>query len=401
MAGPPGWAYLRTRGDIAAIDPSGKVRTIKVKNGYLTALRRGSDGNAYALAQVSSAIEVSILEGGALRTIATNPNCGLSRDAFDVRGDRVAINCHEGLMERTGAGAFTPAPVPDTGAYEQAVWIANGGALHYASNNGLWVREGNGWKQITVQPGALASNPKLVDAPDGAHLLTGSTILRVEGLEAKLVRENKTRGERWVDPASNGLFGFWSETSGLALHTVAGEWKHVPTKAWLSRAHLDDSGRTWAVVDGQLQIGATTGEVTTVAMGSYPELGELSIVSEPIVVGSGPQPPAERPVRRTKRITGKITVDGQPLADADIELCPRSQWMFSGGTPCGGADKHVFFATKTDAKGVFSVDDAPMGLYYVHYKAKDADKWSIDSTALENLRENAVTNLGTIAYAKP
>ncbi len=51
--------------------------------------------------------------------------------------------------------------------------------------------------------------------------------------------------------------------------------------------------------------------------------------------------------------------------------------------------------------GVFSVDDAPMGLYYVHYKAKDADKWSIDSTALENLRENAVTNLGTIAYAKP
>ncbi len=225
--------------------------------------------------------------------------------------------------------------------------------------------------------------------------------MRASGGALEEVREQKGRWTLELGAASNGLFGYWDRDDRVqTFHTVDGPIKKQPAKAWLSQGVLDDTGRAWSVLDGQIEITAPDGsEATRIPMGSYAELDVLGITSHVVVLGAGPAVPAPKPVRKIKRLFGKITVDGAPLAEADVELCPRSNWTYSGGTPCGGADEAVIQKGATDAKGAFAFEDVPMGLYYMHYKAPGAEKWTIDSTALP-VREGKLSNVGTLAYSK-
>ncbi len=401
-AGPPGWAYLRAE-ELVGIDPSGKVATIPIKKGRLHALRRGSDGKAYVVVDDAPRVDLFRLDGAALRPVATLPKCAMVSETFDVRGDRLAIRCEAALHERSSAsGGFTEIPLPESNVSGDAVWIAEGGGVWYGTSAGLYERKGAAWSRLSTGTTSWATPPSaFIDGEGGVYAIQSGRLVRAAQDKLEVVREARALGGGGVDlvPAANGLFGSWSAERGVALHTIDGQVRTVATKAWLSHGQLDDTGRGWVVNDGQLEIvDATSGVVTTVPMGSYPELDHL-VRPLVVVLGAGPAAPASHPVRRSKRITGRITVDGKPLGEADLEICPRSTWVYSGGTPCGGAAKTVVFATKTDAKGGFAFDDVPVGHYYMHYKAADAEKWSIDSRALEPIRDNAVSNVGTLAYA--
>jgi hypothetical protein len=64
-------------------------------------------------------------------------------------------------------------------------------------------------------------------------------------------------------------------------------------------------------------------------------------------------------------LTGKIEhADGTPLAGASVEICVETlASTFSGDTPC--SDQPFFLSTKTDADGIFLIDNVPTGYYVI------------------------------------
>ena len=64
-------------------------------------------------------------------------------------------------------------------------------------------------------------------------------------------------------------------------------------------------------------------------------------------------------------LTGQIRkADGTPLTDAIVEICVETlASTFSGDTPC--SDQPYFLSTKTNAEGVFLIENVPAGYYVI------------------------------------
>jgi hypothetical protein len=232
------------------------------------------------------------------------------------------------------------------------------------------------------------------------------------------VADGKFHEVRWLGlhqlvPASNGLFG--AEDHGtVTLRTIAGDVRASPGRASLGRGQLDDGGRIWSLITGQLEVAdAATLDVTVVPMGSYAALDRIESDTDLVVLGAGPALPAPRPVRHTKAIVGTIVSAGEPLANVPVELCARSFLSYTRSRacyrrvlhnyqPCTGSDRRIA-ETRTNGAGAFAVENAPMGTIYLHYKLPEPegwepDGWSNDSPALR-LLENGISDQGTIDLA--
>ena len=83
-----------------------------------------------------------------------------------------------------------------------------------------------------------------------------------------------------------------------------------------------------------------------------------------VVTKDGPALPALEE-KAQGSLTGKIDkADGTPLTDAIVEICVETlASTFSGDTPC--SDQPFFLSTKTDANGVFLIENVPMGYYVI------------------------------------
>ena len=393
-AGPPGWAYVRAEG-VAAISPDGKVTKVKALEGTVSHLSRASDGRVHAIAvDDAGKTFIHVIEEDRARPVGALQDCRATVGAsLDARGDRMVLACSRKVFEGSGSSWTVIDPPVET--YDALVWISADRSVWFADEKGIWQRKTSEWRQIPgANPGAKPEG--VVQAAGSAWLAAADKILEVRETGVRIAHEKSNSFS--LPPASNGLMGFWSGEGQLLLYTTAGLVKTGAVKGWIERGHLDDTGRAWGARDGQLQVAdPLTGEVTVLPMGAYPALDKLTISSNVVVVGSGPKVPSIREVRKTKKIAGRIMLNGEPLADAAIELCPRGNWVYSGKTPCSGVDPAVVRTTTTDSKGSFSVGESPMGLYHVHYRAKGAEKWAIDSAGLE-LRENQATELGTLRY---
>ena len=83
-----------------------------------------------------------------------------------------------------------------------------------------------------------------------------------------------------------------------------------------------------------------------------------------LVTNDGPALPALEEKAKGS-LTGKLQkADGTPLADMRVEICVETlSSTFSGDTPC--SDQPFFLSTKTDANGVFLIENVPAGYYVI------------------------------------
>jgi hypothetical protein len=83
-----------------------------------------------------------------------------------------------------------------------------------------------------------------------------------------------------------------------------------------------------------------------------------------LVTNDGPALPALEEKAKSS-LTGKLEkADGTPLADAIVEICVETIGSsFTGDTPC--SDQPFTLSTKTDADGVFLIENVPAGYYVI------------------------------------
>jgi hypothetical protein len=92
-----------------------------------------------------------------------------------------------------------------------------------------------------------------------------------------------------------------------------------------------------------------------------------------ILTKDGPTLPALEE-KENGSLTGTLEhADGTPLADAVVEICVETiASTFFGDTPC--SDQPFFLSTRTDANGVFLIEDVPAGYYVI--VAETATGWA-------------------------
>lgn len=388
-AGAAGFVYLTTK-QLVAIDPEGGVSVIKPVKGEVENIVRSGDGRAWALIQTSyPALDVARIDGKALTVVATLEECAPRRYAFDARGEHLVIKCFDGTFEKNGPEWVNLGL--DRRTLEESVWISKNGTVWYGDEKTLAERRDGKWIEYKIDGG--------IGRPDawfeGPTFTNRSTLYRFADGKVDVVYSFSGR-KGLIHAASNGLFGY-ADAKTISWNVIDGSLKTFPSDHRIgNRAALDDTGRVWDIRDGELSL--TTPEGTsTVPMGAYAELDGIGVLSDLVVLGAGAKIPPAKPVRHTKKITGTVTFDGKPMASAKVQLCPRMNGLYEGDSPCADANPNVVLNTTTDAKGAFSIENVPMGIYFLHYKSPDRDRWSIDSSELK-LIENGVTNLGTLAY---
>jgi RNA polymerase subunit RPABC4/transcription elongation factor Spt4 len=133
---------------------------------------------------------------------------------------------------------------------------------------------------------------------------------------------------------------------------------------------LDARGRLWLPTDWGLTI--FDGEQWTTYHMHDSDIASNDANSLAIQAG-GPSLPTLIE-KESGSISGRIFLNGQPLVEANVEVCIKSLGMFyTGNTPCG--NQPYIVRGKTDEEGRFTLTVFP-GHYYLVFKGKDAEKWT-------------------------
>ena len=162
------------------------------------------------------------------------------------------------------------------------------------------------------------------------------------------------KGQVWLGTLSDGAFRF--DGSSTTQHDRATEQLLSNTVASLA---VDGSGRVWLGTTYGLTV--FDGASWQTFLMSNSGLGDND-VKFVLVTKDGPALSA--PEERAKAsLTGKIEkADGTPLAEARVEICVEIlATSFTGDTPC--SDQPFFLSTKTDANGVFLLENVPASYY--------------------------------------
>jgi hypothetical protein len=161
----------------------------------------------------------------------------------------------------------------------------------------------------------------------------------------------------------------------------------------VNEAVFDGAGRTWLgmkygvdVFDGQVwthyrmdNAGLLDNDITSLA-----------------VVGNGPVLPAVL-TKAFGSISGRVFQGGEPVADAEMELCVEEIWNTEpGASPCSGQpyQKQI----RTDSDGRFLAEEMPEGFYVLTIKIKG--KWiRLETLQFDRIqvREGRETDAGDLA----
>lgn len=157
----------------------------------------------------------------------------------------------------------------------------------------------------------------------------------------------------------------------------------------------DGQGRLWVGSDIGVSVIGPGDARATWLMGSVPEIaGKVKGI---LVVGAGPDLPEVGEQKKASEVTGIILLDGAPLADAAIEICPEPSSLIKT-SPC--EDSPIKFAGKTDAAGKFTFADVPLGAYGVGVKA--GEKWKITFSGEygAKMKEGKPFDIGKLKFKK-
>jgi hypothetical protein len=164
------------------------------------------------------------------------------------------------------------------------------------------------------------------------------------------------KGQVWFGTITDGVYLF--DGKAWAQHSRASERL---LSDYVTSITGDSGGRLWLGTSYGLTV--FDGADWRTFLMSNSGLGDND-VNFVLVTNDGPALPALEE-KATGSLTGKLKkADGAPLADATVEICVETlASTFSGNTPC--SDQPFFLSTKTDANGVFLIENVPVGYYVI------------------------------------
>ena len=407
VAGAPGPAFfaVEKRG-VVVLDDNGFYILEGSPNSLQKDMQLGPDGRLYMIAYE----DIYRLEGHRLVSIAKGgfSELGGSPDHLAVapNGD-LWVTTFKGVSRWDGK-AWTTEDKAKIGADDDlldAIAVDKDGRVWVASSNRVHMRNGETWQNVDLSK-AKRGKLWLKDIerdPQGAiHVVTDDTVIKLKGFPTEIgkvpvgVKGFAQLSEiRFASGGSIGLISYqdvYHVPAGGSPRKYSSEKSRDFSADHISAIAPDDSGRLWVGSDiGVIVIVPGAPRVEWLS-GSVPEL--VGNVSDIVVFGAGPAKLPTGGPRVTGGLTGKILKDGTPVANTTVELCPSPSTFFTK-TPC--ADAPVKFSVKTDASGVWTVPDAPLGSYGL--AIKNGKKWSITlmSDVGDGMKSGTVYDTGSIS----
>jgi len=407
--GGPGPAYF-------VVDKTGVVRldggkfTVLADSPNMLAkgLQVGGDGKVW----VAGFQDISRLDGDAFKPVvkAGFSELGGSIEDFVVAPDgQIWAVTFKGVSHHDGKAWSTEekAAIGAGSDLLKGVALDKNGRVWVASTHKVHVRDGGAWKDVDLTkagPGRTLYFEELELGPDNSvHALASSALFHI-GPNLDQVEKVKLGGR---SISSYGKLGV-SSNGGLVVvdidtviaRAAGGETSSFAAGKQFKPGNIhavaaDDGGRVWVASEAGVTVLGPNDAKTEWLGGSVPELtGDVRGI---LVVGAGPaELPTAGPVRKGG-LTGKLLQDGSPLADVAIEICPSPGMIFSK-SPC--ADGAVKFSGKSDANGVWTVSDVPLGTYGIAVKL--GGKWQITlgSKIGEGMKEGQVYDTGSLTLDK-
>lgn len=165
-----------------------------------------------------------------------------------------------------------------------------------------------------------------------------------------------SKGQIWVGTLSDGVYNF--DGTSWANHDRASE--SLPSN-YVTSIAADSGGRVWFGTSYGLTVFDGSKWQTFLMKNSGLGDNDIAFV---VSTKDGPALPALEE-KANGSLTGKLEkADGTALADATVQICVETlATTFSGDTPC--SDQPFFLSTKTDADGVFLIENVPAGYYVI------------------------------------
>ena len=258
---------------------------------------------------------------------------------------------------------------------EGRVWVASSNKLHYKD------KEATEWKDADLSKVTERKpffNGVAVDPSGGLVASASSAVIKIDGvdkLSSVSIPSDMISSYDLLSYAPNGIGALKTSVKMLAriepggnstTYKMGDDFQGTRVVA----LSVDGKGRLWIGTDIGVGVVGPNDERGMWMMGSVPEIaGKVKGI---LVVGAGPDLPEVGEQKKASTFTGTILLDGKPLAEAPIEICPEPSSLIKT-SPC--EDSPIKFSGKTDAEGKFSFADVPLGAYGVGVKA--GEKWKI------------------------
>ena len=280
------------------------------------------------------------------------------------------------------------------------VWVASSNKLHFKD------KDAAAWKDADLSK-ATERKPFFdgiaVDPSGGLMASASSAVLKIEGPTAISPVELPSgviSSFGLLSYAANGIGAIKTGVKTVArLEPGGGNTSYDRGDDFqgtrVVALSADGQGRLWVGSDIGVSVIGPGDERATWLMGSVPEIaGKVKGI---LVVGAGPELPEVGEQKKASEVTGTILLDGAPLADAAIEICPEPSSLIKT-SPC--EDSPIKFSGKTDAAGKFSFVDVPLGAYGVGVKA--GEKWKITFSGEygAKMKEGKPFDIGKLKFKK-
>ncbi|MEM6290280.1 MAG: hypothetical protein AAGA54_03415 [Myxococcota bacterium] len=381
----------------------------RVKSGPETLIKQmsiGADGGAYMLTREG----IMALDGAAAKMVAkTSYEKTGNVDAFAVTAaGEVWVAGYNGVghyagktwtvMDKATLGEGVTLLRGVAVDREGRVWVASSNALHYKEPGA------DAWSEADVS-GATSRKPFFKGvgfdrSTGGVVAVASSRVLSVTGpdaIKAIAMPDDALASFELLSFASNGLGAVKTGAKGVARLEPGGSvTSYAMDDDFLGTRvvalTVDGQGRVWVASELGVSVVGPGDARARWMMGSVPEIaGKVKGV---LVVGAGPALP-DVGAQKTGGLRGIIVVDGKPIADAEIEICPEPSPRIKA-TPC--EDSPIKASGKTDANGTFAFADVPVGAYGVGVKVGEAWKITFGGAYGAKMNEGDDFDIGTLKF---
>jgi hypothetical protein len=294
-----------------------------------------------------------------------------------------------------GTGPFTSILKKVVAGPNGTAWAVTDGSVA-EFNDGKWTayEKGSGFtSDINV-------DDVIVDAKGTAWVLASGGLFKFDNGKWVENKDSHLSGAITLAMSADGKL--WvGTTKGLAVNDGKSWTTYTQKKDQLSGNYIrsiaiDAQGRAWIGTDYGLDV--FDGKTWTVYLMSNSDLLDNAIGTI-ILNGNGPKLPALAD-KKPGSITGLITSGKSPVAGATFQLCTESVGgIFTGSTPCG--DNPYTQSVKTDDKGVYTLDNVPVGRY--EFVVQGTDKKWIEFNGIDSkieVKSGESTEMPTLDISK-
>jgi hypothetical protein len=284
----------------------------------------------------------------------------------------------------------------------EAFVVDKAGRPWLGASKSLLVKDGAAWRAVDLakSKARMLWVKDVQLSPDGVvHVLFGDALFALgDGDSFTKVKINARDYPQFskVRFASNGDIGIVDYEH--VHHVTGGKTKSYSADSGkdfnadrITAAVPDASGRLWVGSAVGVTVFGPGDAKTDWPSGSVPEL--IGSVVDIVVAGAGPAKLAEGGPIAKGGLTGKLLKDGEPMAGVEVELCTNPSSYFKK-TPCHEAP--VKFAVTTDAGGVWTVNDMPLGNYGIAVKDKDGWRVTLMNDLGDGMKEGKVYDTGSL-----